>query len=146
MEQYHILARIDALEAAVAASDKSEAERNETLSFIEGSLKSLMDYACFVARQTMELPLWKREYEGIERLTRMEDSMRERNRIHDGAISSLYALNRQCVLHGVEPLVSLPAGAPKDETVRTAVASFIGALAAEAYSSGTGSAFIGKYH
>lgn len=145
MEQYQILARIDALEAAVAASDETEAERSETFTFIEGSFKSLMDYACFVARQTLELPLWKREYEGVERLTRMEDSMRERNRIHDGAISSLRALNRQCVLHGVEPLVSIPAGALEDEAVRTAVASFIGALAAEAYSSGTGSALIGKF-
>lgn len=143
MEQYQILARIDALEAAVAASDETEAERSETFSFLEGSLKSLADYACFVIRQTMEFPLWKREYEGVERLTRMEDSMRERNRIHDGAISSLRALNRQCVLRGVEPLVSLPAGAPENEAVRTAVSSFIGALAAEAYSSGTGSALIG---
>ena len=145
MEAYQILARIDALEAAVAASDETEADRNETLSFIEGSLKSLADYVSFVIRQTMEFPIWKRKYEGIERLTRMEDSMRERNRIHDGAISSLQALNRRCEFYGVAPLVSLPAGAPEDETVRTAVANFIGTLAAEAFSSGTGSALIGKF-
>ena len=43
-----------------------------------------------------------------------------------------------------EDLIVLPVPGPENEAVRTAVASFIGALAAEAYSSGTGSALIGK--
>ncbi len=144
MGEYTFFARLDDLEAAVCAENCTEAERGETIEFIESAVGSLIDYANHVIRQTLSIPLWKRHWEGYDLLTRIEASMHERNRIHDAAIVSMRALNRLCGNYGVEPIFALPDGDPSVEAVRTAAARSIGALAAEAYAAGTGEDRIGK--
>lgn len=144
MQEYAYFARLGALEAAVCAENCTEAERGETIEFIESAVGSLIDYAAHVIRQTLAIPLWKRRCEGYDLLTRIEASMHERNRIHDAAIVSMRAVDRLCGSYGVEPIFSLPDGDPSEELVRIAAARIIGALSAEAYAAGTGEDRIGR--
>lgn len=128
----------------MCAENCTEAERDETIDFIESAVGSLIDYANHVIRQTLSIPFWKRRWEGYDLLTRIEASMHERNRIHDAAIVGMRALDRLCGSYGVEPIFALPDGDAGEEPVRTAAARIIGALAAEAYAAGTGEDRIGK--
>ena len=48
MNNFQVFSRLNALEKAVATAEQTEAERDETLEFVESSLDKLVGCASFV--------------------------------------------------------------------------------------------------